>query len=422
MASDTRLSGRRLRLARAAWLAAAALALGLYLRGLPLYFAELQAPCALGPDRCAAAGLLGPAQLAELARLGLTPAAWAAALVALNAASAAVWVGVSAVIFVRRADQPMALFISFFLLIFGTSDIASEPLLAVVRADPAWWIVVQGLGFVGNAFSGLFAYLFPDGRFVPRWTAWLALAWIVISIPSYFFPGSPLDYQSQAPALNIAIFAGFLASFVSAQVIRYRRVSTPRQRQQTKWVVFGTATGVIGFVTPLVIVTLVPELEQTLGRLLLLNVWIYGAMLLLPLSFGVAILRSRLWDIDLLIRRTLIYSALTALLALVYLGAVVILQPLFAALTGQARSPLVTVLSTLAIAALFFPLRARVQTWIDRRFYRRKYDAAKTLAAFSLAIRDETNLDRLSAQLLAVVDAAMQSERVSLWLKPKDER
>jgi hypothetical protein len=314
----------------------------------------------------------------------------------------------------------MALFISFFLLIFGTSDIASEPLLAVVRADPAWWVVVQALGFLGNAFSGLFAYLFPDGRFVPRWTVWLALAWIVISFPTYFLPGSALDYQSQAPLINIPIFVGFLASFVGAQVIRYRRVSTPVQRQQTKWVVFGTGLGVVGFVTPLVIVTFVPELEQSLGALLLVNAWIYGAMLLIPLSFGMAILRSRLWDIDILIRRTLIYSALSALLALVYLAAVVILQPLFAALTGQAQSQLVTVLSTLAIAALFLPLRARVQTWIDRRFYRRKYDAAKTLADFGLAIRDETNLDRLTAELLAVVDQAMQSAQVSLWLKPKD--
>jgi len=136
----------------------------------------------------------------------------------------------------------------------------------------------------------------------------------------------------------------------------------------------------------------------------------------LPLALAIAILRYRLFDIDIIIRRTLLYSALTALLAGIYFGSVVVLQNAFTALTGAARSELVTVLSTLAIAALFVPLRARLQAFIDRRFFRRKYDAAQTLAEFSATLRDEVELSRLSERLEAVVQQSMEPASVDLWL------
>ncbi len=138
---------------------------------------------------------------------------------------------------------------------------------------------------------------------------------------------------------------------------------------------------------------------------------------LIPLSIGTAILRARLFDIDVLINRSLVYGALTATLALVYFGLVIALQSARRALTGQG-SNLAVVASTLAIAALSQPLRRRIQAFIDRRFYRRKYDAIKTLAAFSATLRDETDLDRLGADLVTVVEETMQPERVSLWLHP----
>jgi hypothetical protein len=140
-------------------------------------------------------------------------------------------------------------------------------------------------------------------------------------------------------------------------------------------------------------------------------------MLLIPISIGVAILRSRLWNIDIIIRRTLVYGWLTGLLVLIYFGSVVLWQTIFRLFTGRAQSEVVTVISTLVIAALFSPLRRRVQAIIDQRFYRRKYDAARTLSAFSAALRDEVQLDRLTDEILGVVSETMQPAHVTLWLK-----
>jgi hypothetical protein len=211
---------------------------------------------------------------------------------------------------------------------------------------------------------------------------------------------------------------------VLAQVYRYQRVSSPTQRDQTKWVVCGFAAW---FLLMLVLgglyIILIgrPSSQPDLPWLSYVVVsrvvgWV-GLSLLVPLSIGVAILRHHLFDIDVIINRTLVYSALAGALVLVYWGSVVLLQALFRVLTGQGSSELTIVASTLAIAALFTPLRHRIQAFIDRRFYRRTYDAAQVLAAFSARLREETDLDRLAEDVLAVVQETMQPTQVWLWLR-----
>jgi len=218
-----------------------------------------------------------------------------------------------------------------------------------------------------------------------------------------------------------------IGGMLVVQIYRYRRVSTPTQRQQTKWVVYGVTLGVGGFVLLSLFGGFFPSLFPT-GSLadLISRAAITGLMLLLPFSIGVAVWRSRLWEIDRIINQTLVYATLTVTLALVYAAFIIGLPLLVHELTGQiANSPLILVGSTLAIAALFQPLRKRIQQVIDRRFYRRKYDAALTLAAFSTTLRSEVDLHELSEQFLAVVEETMQPAHISLWLRhpePSRER
>jgi hypothetical protein len=196
--------------------------------------------------------------------------------------------------------------------------------------------------------------------------------------------------------------------------VRLRR-ARPLERQQIKWFVYAMALVITG-------ATVTFPVSEAIGSMWLkwigLVPFVAGVMAI-PISIGIAILRYRLYDIDRIINRTLVYGSLTATLAVVYFGGVATTQATFRALTGQEQQPqLAIVVSTLVIAALFNPLRRRVQAFVDRRFYRRKYDAAKTLEAFSAKLRNETNLDALSDDLVGVVRGTMQPAHVSLWLRP----
>jgi hypothetical protein len=209
-----------------------------------------------------------------------------------------------------------------------------------------------------------------------------------------------------------------MVTLVIVQLYRYLRVSSPLQRQQTKWAIFGLTVPITGYVTITVLGLLFPVLaEHSWLYLLAFNEVGFLLPLLLPLSFGVAILRYRLWEIDMLINRTLVYGTLTVILTTIYVGLVIGLEALLRGIISQDNSVAI-VISTLAIAALFQPLRQGIQRLIDRRFYRRKYDSAKIVAAFSANLRQEAELDQLCEQLLAVVQETMQPTHLSLWIRP----
>jgi len=259
---------------------------------------------------------------------------------------------------------------------------------------------------------------------VPWWTRWAALAWVLLQIPEFFLPASALNPLELPPLLQAAGFLVFVLSGVVAQTYRYRRVSSPTQRQQTKWAVFGLAIALTGFLaltflTPLIFPSTQP-LTASIPSLLAAS---YGVMLLVPISLAIAILRHQLYDIDLLINRTLVYGSLTGILFAIYFVSVISVQALIEAITGiHQESALAIVASTLLTVALIQPLRRRIQRGIDRRFYRRRYNAARTLERLASTLRQEVDLQALSDQLLHVVRDTMQPTHLSLWLRPTERR
>ena len=411
------MRGGWLLLARVAWVAVAFTALAIILFSIPSSFEHYQSVCTAASEVCAeqAVDQATPEGVQTLGETGLSLRSYALLNVVVDKVFQLVFFAVGALIFWRRSDDRMAWLVSVFLVSFGPVSVDSTAAYSLISSQPAWWLPVRSVGMLGTASSVLFFFLFPSGRFVPHWTRWLAVAFIVNDVPNVFFP----ELSSRWPSLETVsylVFLGVLVSMVWSQIYRFRRVSSPAQRQQTKWVVFGLTLGVAGTFPLQLPVDLSLVGGDTPLTLLLLDAGFSLSLLLIPLSIGVAVLRSHLFDIDLLINRTLVYGLLTALLVLVYFGGIVALQRVFVALTGE-KSTLAVVASTLAIAALFSPLRRGIQSFIDRRFYRRKYDAAKTLEAFNARLRDETDLEALSEDLVGVARESVQPEHVSLWLR-----
>src|SRR5215210_4454068 len=302
---------------------------------------------------------------------------------------------------------------------FGRGVLLGET--AAWFASWSWTLLV----YVPTTFLLL---LFPDGRLPsPRWrpVAWCAVLGLIGFLAGYTLEPGPLEdfpqitnpYGVDSLILEAVALAGAIlasASMVASAIsliVRMRRAGRA-QHQQIKWLTYGGALAVGAVFVGGVISVWIGEVGYALTSIGLLGV---------PIFTGVAMTRYRLYEIDIVINRTLVYGALTAALVAVYFGGVATLQALFRALTGQEQQPqLAIVVSTLAIAALFDPLRRRIQSIIDRRFYRAKYDARETLEAFSAKLRDETDLEALCDELAGVVKETMQPAHVSIWLRPDE--
>ena len=349
-----------------------------------------------------------------VAARGLSLSQYAAYRIVFNTVAALIPLVIAALIVRRARWQWFAWFTAFIIVFLGESALSEQTLVSqfisveVFGANALFWFLLLP-----------YFFLFPNGKAVPRRAAWL----VGVLVIYHFFiqAGTVIAYVAPDFAMRLNLpnwgegvyTAPVLVNFVvilACQVYRYRRVSTPVERQQTKWFLFGF--GLIVALIPVAVFTGTTGRDGFLSDITEVALW-------MPLYFGlaIAILRYRLWDIDVIIRKTLVYSALTVLLALVYFGSVVLLQRLFGLLTGVAQSPLAVVVSTLVIAALFTPLRRRIQDAIDRRFFRKKYDAQRVLAQFAITARDETDLDALLGELTRVVQETMQPEGVSVWLK-----
>ena len=415
----TTLRVRWLLFARVAWAAVAITALAIIAFSVPSSFEHYRGVCTAASEVCSRRTVEQPTPegVRALRDLGLSVRSYALLNVVIDKVFELVWFAVGTIIFLRRSDDRMALLTSLFLVAFGTVTVDPTAANALVFSQPAWWLSVRSVEVVGEVCVMLFFLLFPSGRFVPRWTRWLAVAWLAYIFPEDLFP----DLYSSSPALGLVsewVFLGFVVSLLWSQIYRYRTVSSPAQRRQTKWVVFGTTLGVAGTTFSKLPLDFYLVGGDTPFVLLVLKTGFALSFLLVPFSISVAVLRSHLFDVDVLINRTLVYGSLTVMLALMYFSGIVLLQRLFVLLTGQ-QSTLAVVASTLLIAGLFNPLRRRIQSFIDRRFYRRKYDARKTLETFSVKLREETDLEALNNELVGVVRETMQPAHVSLWPRPE---
>jgi hypothetical protein len=256
---------------------------------------------------------------------------------------------------------------------------------------------------------------------VPRWTKWTMIPFVLISLPATFFPGSRWDLNELIKPVILIIVLATFGAMIYSQIYRYRHISGPLERLQTRWVVAGLAALPVFLVTnSFLLPALAPSLTvvnaETIRVHILINLFILQPLLLaLPIGVGISLLRYRLYDLNVIIRKTLVYTVLTGLLAILYFSGVLLMQNVFARM-GAGQSPAALVLSTLLIAALFNPLRHRVQEVVDRRFYRQKYNAEQALTAFAALSARETNVAHLSKAILNLTRDTVQPELVSLWL------
>jgi hypothetical protein len=303
----------------------------------------------------------------------------------------------------------------------------------------AWlaWINVWSVNAFSPALVGICFLLFPTGK-LPS-ARWSPLAWAIVlgaavhAVSAALSPGVMLDYPIENPAgvgsapwlrglaeVSLIALVTPLVLLAAGSLFARLRRSSGVERQQIKWFAYAAALLALFLVVANAARALLGDISGTTLEALVFVVFVV-VISCIPISMGVAIMRYRLYDIDLIINRTLVYAALSAVLILVYLACVVLLQQLFRALSGE-TSQLAIVASTLAIAALFNPLRRRIQDVVDRRFYRARYDARETLARFSVALRDEVELDALRLRLVGAVEETLRPEHVALWLRDPERR
>ena len=410
----TRPPNYLLTFARAFWLAFLIFKWVYWIASMPRFFALVNAGAIPTVMEAGAVQVSPELFAARAAAWGVSIPAWAMFNTLLNILSALVFTLVAALVWWRLRTW-FGLLTAMVLLVSG-SNVQSHVIRTAMIWPPAYFLWT--VGALIWPLLVLWLYLFPDGRPVPRRLLWIvgpllalfASLFVAILIAEYI--PSLTAVVSLIPAINrVAPVVIFLLLFLTlgAQVYRYLRVSGPVARGQTKWFLFGFF---VAFALPDIVRLFVP-LPDEVNTV---------AFMAIPLGIGVSVLRYRLWDIDIVIRKTLVYTVLTVLLALVYFGSVVLLQAVFSRLAGVEQSTLAVVISTLAIFVLFRPVRRRIQDIIDRRFYRKKYDAQRVLAQFALTARDETDLDTLTGELARVVQETLQPESASVWLKPAADR
>ncbi|HEX8981909.1 MAG TPA: hypothetical protein VF792_03995 [Ktedonobacterales bacterium] len=405
---SSRLSGGWLLVARVIWVTLLAVFVIPPPLGIPAYITRVEHP----PKNST---LLPPGVVKALAGAGVSLQLYAYVLLAILFIVVTVSVTFAFVLFWRRNDDWMALVVSLFIatypIIVGDPTTSLGGFAARTSHSPfdALFQIVENVIFFALLFG--VAVLFPTGRFVPRWS------WLLLVATCLWVTALAVDPMLGGGILVLG-YPLMIISAIACMVYRYRRVSTPTQRTQTRWIIAGFAVTLIGNQVYWLPPSFTP-LGQTLYPPIVYLIYLLS-LILIPITFFIAVQRYRLYDIDRIINRALVYGSLTAILVGLYVGCVIGAQEIIRATShdANAQTPIVTVATTLLIAALIRPLRARIQRFIDARFYRQRYDAARLLARFGVTLRSEVDLPALSDHLVETVDEAMQPAHISLLLLP----
>ena len=343
--------------------------------------------------------------------MGLSVGFYAGYLIAVDLIVAITSFAVGVLVFWRKSDERMALFLALMLVTLAGAALAQSP--GTFADEPATlWLVVTFVSFLGNTSLILFFYLFPDGRFVPRWTRALAVLFVIGQVDEYFFPSSFLP--DIPDPLNAALVLGLLASIAYAQVYRYRRVSGPVERQQTKWVVFGVMATVVG--TQGALMLLPPLSSQLLIGLAGHTVYSLSP-LFIPLSIGIAILRHHLFDIDLVISRTLVYGTLTASVVLLY----VLVVGGLGALLQLRGNLIISLLATGLAAVMFAPLRERLQRGVNRLMYGERDDPYAVLSRLGQRLEGTLAPEAALGTIVETIAQALKLPYAAITLKQDGE-
>ena len=392
--------------ARVAWGAVAALCLALFVASLPTRVAELQR-------------VIPGGSTTQLGEIAMPRALLIGGAATLEIGAALVYFILATLIFWRRHDELRAIEMSVFLLAFGAALPGAA--FAVMSSTPIWRITPTLLQAIGWAALLLFAFRFPNGQWSPRWSRWVVPLWLLWVASFFLFAERVFAGRPHWIFYSYLIWVAWFGPAVCAQLYRYLWDSTPLQRQQSKWVALGFVCALVGVlgasVEQVIALSQGYSGQRNLGFMLLALVVVICSSLPMPISIAIAILRHNLFDIDRLIKITLLYSTLTVILGGAYVAVVGVSQALLRGVTSLAdSSSLALVVSTLGVAALFQPLRRRMQVAIDRRFYRRRYDAARIAAAFAESLRNELDLSELHQRLIDATYRTMRPQHISLWL------
>jgi hypothetical protein len=359
--------------AQLTWIVVALLALSLNFGAMPQRLSELYTVCPT--DTCA--NNYTQDQVDAIHDLGFTVPQWAWIFEGLSAVMTLGSLIPAAIIFWRRPNSAAAFIASLFLILVGNAATLNWGAMARVGV-PALTLIFRFTDALAGIFVALLFYAFPNGRFTPRWTRWVIVGWITFRLGAALLPDSILDTDAWMVVSNVAAVLVYLGGVI-AQIYRYRG-ATPIERQQTKWVIAAFAVQVVAFASFI----FRPEEPATLYHLgSLFGYIIYvSTFMLIPIGFMFSILRYRLWDIDFLINRSLLYGVLTVVLAIVFGGSVFVLQQLFSLITGGQQSPIALGLAMLVVGLMFQPTRRVVRTFIDRRFYGIQVDYEKAIKEY----------------------------------------